>query len=362
MVFYVAYPYYFPHFLPISQYIGSQDKKILYILSDKQNTAVMEQIAQDEQLDYLLGDEHLYQVDTQFIFFANLFNQGRELKATRLFLWHGVGTKPYDFKQALSENDILFTEGDYKYNKLVNEFPQFSSKIYKVGYSKLDSVFNVTTQTIDALKDKYQLDKRKKTILYAPTFYPSSIEKMSDDFPKEFSDYNVIVKAHYLTFERKKYHKQLIKFNKWAKYDNCTICSVDEYNLVPFLSLADVMISDESAAVFEFTALNKPVILNKFLKLRLSYILNPKKLTKRLDSGMDRYRLIGDNANTYDEMVSMTRDGFNHPDKYEHARLEMTEDICGLVDGKVSERIYQICESQIQNVSTMAPQLIDQDN
>jgi len=68
MVFYVAYPYYFPHFLPISQYIGSQDKKILYILSDKQNTAVMEQIAQDEQLDYLLGDEHLYQVDTQFIF------------------------------------------------------------------------------------------------------------------------------------------------------------------------------------------------------------------------------------------------------------------------------------------------------
>ena len=344
MVFYVGYPYYFPHFLPISKYLKIQNKKILYILSDKQNTAIMERIVKDENLDYLLGEENLYKVKTKFIFFANLFHAKESITGIKLFLWHGVGTKPYDFEKALIDNDILFTEGTYKYGKLVAEFPQYKSKIKKVGYSKLDSVLNVTEDDLSMLRKKYNIDSSKKTILYAPTFYPSSIEKMSDTFPEDFRDCNIIVKAHYLTFERKRYKKQIKKFEIWTKYDNCTICDTSEYNLVPFLILADIMISDESAAVFEFTAINKPVILNKFLKLRWSYILNPKKLLKRLDQGMDRYRLIGDNAKNYKEMVEMVYDNISNPKKYEKARLAMSGDICGVVDGKVSERIYKVTE------------------
>ncbi len=344
MVFYVGYPYYFPHFLPISEYLAKQNRKVLYILSDKQNTPIMEKIAKDENLDYLVGEENLYKIDTKFIFFANLFNAKEKLAATKLFLWHGVGTKPYDFEKALEDNDILFTEGTYKYNKLTTEFPQYKSKIKKVGYSKLDSVLNITEDELTVLKKRYNIDSSKKTILYAPTFYPSSIEKMSDTFPEDFSNCNIIVKAHYLTFERKRYKKQVKKFEKWAKYDNCMICDTSEYNLVPFLILADIMISDESAAVFEFTAINKPVILNKFLKLRWSYILNPKKLLNRLDQGMDRYRLIGDNASNYKEMVEMVHDNIKNPEKYEKARLEMNDDICGVVDGNVSQRIYKVIE------------------
>ncbi len=344
-VFYIAYPYYIPHFLPISQYLTKQNKKILYILSDKQNSSVMEKIVQDEKLPYLFGEQNLYTVKTKFMFFANIFHETKKIEATKLFLWHGVGTKPYDFEEALKTNDILFTEGDYKYNKLSSEFPQYKEKIKKVGYSKLDSVINITQDELVALKDKYNINNNKKTILYAPTFYPSSIEKMSTTFPEDFKDYNIIVKAHYMTFERSRYKNQVKLFNKWATYDNCTICDVSEYNLVPFLILADIMISDESAAVFEFTALNKPVILNKFLKLRWSYILNPKKLLKRLDQGMDKYRLIGDNATNYKEMVQMVYENMTNPSKYEKERLKMNDDICGIVDGKVSERIFNIMET-----------------
>jgi CDP-glycerol glycerophosphotransferase (TagB/SpsB family) len=343
-VFYIAYPYYIPHFLPISKYLTEQNKKVLYILSDTQNSSLMQKISEDENLDYVFGEEKLYDVNTKFIFFANLFNERKKLNAIKLFLWHGVGTKPYDFEEALRTNDILFVEGRYKYDKLTNEFPQYKSKVKEVGYSKLDSVINIDNDELALLRDKYNIDKNKKTILYAPTFYPSSIEKMSDTFPSDFKDYNIIVKAHYLTFERKRYKKQVQKFDKWEKYDNCIICDVDEYNLVPFLILSDIMISDESAAVFEFAALNKPVILNKFLKLRWSYILNPKKLLKRLDKGMDRYRLIGDNANNYKEMVQLVSENSLNPMKYEKSRLEMSQDICGTVDGSVSQRIFKIME------------------
>jgi len=271
-IFYIAYPYYIPHFLPISKYLSSKNKKVLYVLSDKQNSSLMQNIVEDEDLDYLFGDSNLYTKKSKFIFFANIFNPTQKIDAIKLFLWHGIGTKPYNFEQALKTNDILFTEGDYKFNKLTTEFSQYKSKIKKVGYSKLDSIVNLTDDELISLKEKYNLDHNKMTILYSPTFYPSSIEKMSKTFPDDFKECNIIVKAHYLTFERSRYKNQVKLFNQWAKYDNCTICDVAEYNLVPFLKLADIMISDESAAVFEFTALDKPVILNKFLKLRWSYI------------------------------------------------------------------------------------------
>ena len=109
------------------------------------------------------------------------------------------------------------------------------------------------------------------------------------------------------------------------------------------------MISDESSAIFEFTALNKPVILNKFLKLRWSYYLNPKKLLKRMDQGIDMYRSIGDNANNYNEMVNMVNDNINNKDKYEEIRIKYTKDICGVVDGKVSERIYELIKKVKEN-------------
>jgi len=343
-VFYVAYPYYIPHFLPISKYLIGQNKKVLYILSDRENSSLMQKIAEDENLDYILGEEEIYEVHTKFIFFENLFNERTKLNAIKLFLWHGIGTKPYDFEEALKTNDILFVEGEYKYNKLTKEFSQYKSKVKKVGYSKLDNVINIEDNELALLRNKYNIDEDKKTILYAPTFYPSSIEKMSDTFPEDLKNFNIIVKAHYLTFERKQYKKQVQKFAKWKKYDNCIICDVDEYNLVPFLILADIMISDESAAVFEFAVLNKPVILNKFLKLRWSYILNPKKLLKRLDKGMDRYRLIGDNANNYKDMVQLVNENSFNLIKYEKSRLEMSQDICGTVDGSVSQRIFKIME------------------
>jgi len=49
-------------------------------------------------------------------------------------------------------------------------------------------------------------------------------------------------------------------------HDNCTILGVDEYNLVPFLIMSD---------------------------------LNPKKLFKRMDQNIDRYRGIGENPKSY---------------------------------------------------------------
>jgi CDP-glycerol glycerophosphotransferase (TagB/SpsB family) len=346
--FYVAYPYYFPHFLPISKELVKQGFSVKFILSNKQNNLLMEQIANEEELDYTFGDDALFMIKSKVIFFANFFAKVTQLDAKTVFLCHGTGTKQCGFDSAILHNDLVILEGDYRYNKFISQYPEYKYKLKKVGYSKLDPIINISEKQKEQLQEKYSLDKNKKTILYAPTFFPSSIDKMSSSFPNDFLDFNIIVKPHYLSLERTRYKSHQKKFKKWESFQNCQIMPVEEYNLVPFLSMADIMISDESAAIFEFASLNKPVIINRFLKLRWSYYFNPKKLIKRMDKSIDEYRKIGKNVDSYDEMVTSVQEELNDSSLFEDFRLSKAKDICGNIDGKVSSRIVDLIRKDIE--------------
>ncbi len=350
IVFYVAYPYYFPHFLPISEIFEKNNYKVTYVLSTKQNSSNMEQIAQDNNLNYVFGVEKLFDIDADVIFFANPFEKIQDIKAITVFLEHGIGTKSTSFYSSIQYFDIYLVEGNQKYNRLKELYPQYEHKLAKVGFSKFDEIINFTNQAKISLFNKYNLDINKKTILYAPTFFPSSIEKMSDNFPDDFKECNIIVKPHYLTYERTKYKNQLKKFKKWEKYPNCSIMPLSEYNLVPFLAISDIMISDESSAMFEFAALNKPVISNRYFKLRWSYYLMPWKLTKRIDKSKEFYRQILDNAYDYSQTVKYTKEALNNPAKLENKRLKFANDLCGTIDGKVSQRIYNTVLDKLNEI------------
>lgn len=342
VVFYVAYPYYYPHFLPIGEVLEAQNFNVHYILSDVQNTVVMENIAKQEKLNYTLGDDCLNTINTQVMMFASVPSSELQNKAKKVFLCHGTGTKQCGFDRALERCDIVLVEGSYRFNYYTKTFPQYADKIKKVGYSKLDPVLNISLEEKTKIEQKYGIDINKKTILYAPTFFPASIEKMPDTFPDDFKECNILVKPHYLSWERKRYQQQRKKFKYWEKYDNCRVFGVDEYNLIPFMVISDVMISDESSAIFEFASLNKAVIINRFLKLRWSYYLNPKKLFKRMDKNMDRYRVVGDNPKSYIEMLKVTKMALKDNTIYEDARRSLAQDVCGKIDGKVSTRIVEV--------------------
>lgn len=341
-VFYVQYPYYYPHFLPISRELEKQGKSVKYILSDKQNTKLITKIAEDENLDFIVGEDEILKLKSKSFFFANAYSNIEQIDGIKVFLEHGIGTKTFPVNSAVTFFDYLLVEGDYRYNLFRKKFPQFKDKIKKVGFTKLDPIINAPQNLKDEYFNKYNLATDKPTILYAPTFFPASIEKMSKKFPEDFKEYNIIVKAHYISLSRSRYKKQQKMFKRWATYDNCHICDEYDYDLTPFLGMADIMISDESSAIFEFTALDKPVILNKFLKLRLSYYLNPKKLLKRFDKGMDRFRQIGDNAKNYKEMVKMVHSNMANKNKYSDVRKQFMYELCGKVDGKVSQRVVKL--------------------
>ncbi len=309
----------------------------------------MKYIAKENNLNYLFGKENLFNNGIDIIFFANPYTKAKELNAITVFLEHGIGAKSNSFFSSIEYFNIYIAEGTQKYNRVKELYPQHKNKLALVGFSKFDEIVNFLKEEKNKIFKKYSLDINKKTILYAPTFFPSSIEKMGDNFPSEFNNCNIIVKPHYLTYERDKYRKQLKKFTKWKQYDNCQIMPLSEYNLVPFLAISDVMISDESSAMFEFASLNKPVISNQYFKLRWSYYLMPWKLTKRIDQSKAKYRNILQSANNYIETLIYTKEALSNPDKLESKRLEFANDICGEIDGKVSERIYEVIVQKVKD-------------
>ncbi len=348
--FYVAYPYYFPHFLPIGKVFEEKKDDVIYVLSDKQNSKNMEFIAKSNNLNYCFGSEHLFDKKSDVVFFANSFEKANEILALTVFLEHGIGTKSMSSFSSITLFDLYLVEGIQRYNRIKNLYPDHKNKLKMVGFSKFDEIVNFDDYAKNKLFERYGLDKNKKTILYAPTFFPSSIEKMANNFPSEFKQCNVLVKPHYLSYERERYKKQLEKFNIWAEYPNCAVLPLSEYNLVPFMAISDIMISDESSAMFEFSALNKPVISNRYFKLRWSYYLIPWKLSKRIDKSKDVYRGALDNAFNYKQTIMYTNEALDNPNKLEEKRLEFSKDLCGDIDGRVSERIYDVViDSKIQS-------------
>ena len=348
VVFVTEHLYYLPQYLPIADELKRKNHSHIFLLTgddepDKiaiaknflsQNNYQFHDYSQDKRI---LSCKHM-------ICGAHFFARIPVEYEFSSFVVHGIGTKAGNFIPEQNRYDIRFVEGSFREEYIRKLYPDIKTKLYNVGFAKLDPAINITDKEKRNLISKIKLDPNKKTILYAPTFYPSSIENMPTNFPKDFCEYNLIIKPHFFSFSKSKYKHQVKRFKKWEKYTNVYFAQIEEFNLTPYMAIADLMITDESSAIFEFAALDKPVICNRNVHYRLSYRLFKWKIKKRMESSLDTYRKIATNVFNYNELIKEVSNEIANPGLNRQNRIEMTEQIVGCVDGKVSERIVNILE------------------
>lgn len=340
--------YYLPQYLPVAKELEQAGFRCIYVFYEKddrkqQQLGVIEE--NSLEVKWVQNDSQameLYLNDKPDWLLLGNYNENLQcLHDTGIktgLLSHGIGPKSCYYSISDSNPTVRFVEGPYRKERLKDLYPE--QLFVDTGYAKLDPAIGGELSNLKP--SDYGLDDSKKTILYAPTFYPSSIECFSKCFPKEFSEYNLILKPHYFSLVSEKYRKQKKLLEKWAESENVYLARENEVNALPFMVVSDVMISDASSTLFEFAALNKPVIWCDFYKLRFGYRgLLRFRFEKRMDEDLYRYADVAIHAASYKELKQVVDSQIQHPEEFEAIRKQRTIELAGKVDGKVSKRIAE---------------------
>lgn len=347
IIFDVQHLYYLPQYLPVVEELAArkiQAKIIFYKPTDPELLKTCQKISETIIYpiiwvnDWNEAKEIYKKLQPDWIIFGNLVNDIEEINrfAKSALMEHGIGPKACYYDVSKNQTTVRFVEGVHRLKRLKSLYP--NGNFIDSGYAKLDPAFNRSIPPISVAR--MNLDPAKKTILYAPTFFPSSIESFPIDFPKDFQNYNIILKPHFFSMTKSRYKKQKKRLEAWSNYDNVYLAGIEEFNLIPFMLVADLMLSDVSSAIFEFAALDKPVIWCNFYGLRWGYRgLFRFRLKQRMDQDISFFEKITHKTNHYKDLNQAVKNQIAEPNSNQEQRNLITSELAGKTDGKCSERI-----------------------
>lgn len=331
--------YYLPQYLPVYEELTRRGISCQFVLHDQEQISGQLKGLKDTGkwpvaiLKSSEVHEFYLKESPDWVIFGNHspFQDKLPTKTRTALLYHGIGIKECYYESRLAQMSVRFVEGPYRLRELQRRFP--ASTFVDVGFPKLDPLFKN--------EERPRTNNKRPTILYAPTFYPSSIELMPKNWPALFLDCDILIKPHFFSMTVKNYQKQRHLLESWAKqYPNVTLASIQDFSLVPYMERSDVLISEASSALFEFAALDRPVIWLDFYKLRWTY-RGPLRFrhTRRMDNTILQYADIAEHVKYPPDLEKNVRQELNNPNRLSDKRRAYTELLIGKTDGRVSNRI-----------------------
>jgi hypothetical protein len=178
------------------------------------------------------------------------------------FLNHGTGIKTILYRnlaQVPHDRYQIFVEGQHRVDSLTHSPALGKNEVHLIGLPKLDHYFQGKFSEREKILKNWGLDPNKKTVLFAPTYKPTCLYTVKDDIFEQTKDYNLIIKLHpYSWMGKYAPHRQhRIYQRRVKKYQHAVLLPFYEYNIVPYYSASDTIISEASSTVFDFLALKK---------------------------------------------------------------------------------------------------------
>lgn len=170
--------------------------------------------------------------------------------------------------------DCAFIEGSQEIPILMRVWGQEEDVFYTTGLPRNDDLVGVTEEEIVQIKQRLGLPLDKKVILYSPTFRDASRDRSMElpmdlrKWERELGDeYVLLVTAHY---EVAKLLDELP--------DNRFVYNAFGYPVLnDLMKAADVMISDYSSIIFDYSILGRPVFgycydYEEYMRIRGAYV------------------------------------------------------------------------------------------
>jgi len=247
-LFYIAHNYSFEILRPLQRVILAQGDEVKWLAVGKEITHSYFQ--DDESVLSSIDEARAYNPDASFAPGNEIPNFIPGLKVQ---VFHGLEWKKKGHFIIRDFFDLYCTQGPAttsRFNQLADKHGFFD--VVETGWPKLDYLF---TTPVMPIAEQLKLDN-KKIILYAPTFSPAltSSPALFEEIKRlsEQKDYHWLIKFHpKMATQWVEQYKSLIK-------DNVQIIETSSIN--ELLQTADIMVSDTSSVIGEFSLLNKATV------------------------------------------------------------------------------------------------------
>jgi CDP-glycerol glycerophosphotransferase len=179
--------------------------------------------------------------------------------------WHGSPLKKMGIdapKSSMvyktSKYDYLYVQSSYDASVFTRAFGQPEETIFNVGLPRNDELTSVDEKRVMNIRKKLNIPKNKKVILYAPTFREYSRD--SDGYysrpPLDLSLWKEKLGDKYVILFRA--HYEVTKYMN-IEDDNFILNVTDYGYLNDLLVIADILVSDYSSMIFDYSILQRPI-------------------------------------------------------------------------------------------------------
>ena len=207
-------------------------------------------------------------------------------------------------------------------------------KIKALGIPRTDMFFDENTKKtiLDKLYQQYPQLKDKKIVLYSPTFRESAKHRIiSLDTKIDWESLNSFLKDDELFIINKHpiMKEDLLNGKSYNK-----IIDLSNASTYALMFASDIMITDYSSVIFEYSLLNKPMIFYCPDKYTRDFYLNyPDDLP-------------GEMINNSDELIKKINSLLSNPytDNLEHFKMKYM----GACDGNSTKRVVKLVESSLK--------------
>ena len=277
-------------------------------------------------------NKNLYNLEPKITALENyksdaIFVPGNEvphyLRGLKVQIFHGLAGEKKGHFRIRHYFDLYLTQGPYfteRFNKLKSIHKDFD--VIETGWPKLDIYGTNKSAFEQERKELLQKYNVKKIILYAPTFSPKltsapflveQIKSLSKN-----KDFLILLKFHPLMDE------SWIQIYKDLANEIPNAIFETEKNIIKFLLITDILISDTSSVIYEFLLLDKPVITFNNIS----------------DS------ILWQNSLDYNELIPLVEKNLNE-DPYSNERKFIYENYHPYNDGKSAKRMIDAVEDYI---------------
>ena len=350
--------YYLPNFIPVMEEMRKRKKYEIFasipFMMDKEEKSTFVNACNKLNIDTIVAESEESRISKikkksfDLVIVGNIGQLKKVINDNELtvMIYHGIGLKQSYYNDIDTRIDLRSVESEPRMKELISHGHQ---NLVLSGFTKCDPL---VTKNYNSMTTGMGLDTNLKTILYAPSYYPTSIDKLIPILPKLSCETNLIIKLHNFSWYQDQYRYQSKEMMQLAENNkNIFLAPYDDYNIIPYYSIADLLISDISSTMFEYLYMNRPIIMAQCYKLRLKHKIFKKRFIRRMDLKRMEEVDFAMRFNDPEDLISLAYHGLEHPDDLKSERLSAQKEYLFKVDGKASYRIVNAIESNLPGVN-----------